>query len=75
MEPRDFAYWLQGFFEVSNAKTLNEEQVAMIRSHLETVFRKVTMKQGESLSDWAVKLEDALKDPGLICSSSTTRYC
>jgi hypothetical protein len=75
MEPRDFAYWLQGFFEVSNAKTLNEEQVAMIRSHLETVFKKVTLRQGESLAEWAKQVTDAIHTPGLICSGDSTRFC
>ena len=28
MTSRDFAYWLQGFFEMGNPKTLNEEQEA-----------------------------------------------
>lgn len=38
MNSRDFIYWLQGFFEISDAKTLTEDQVAMIRRHLNTVF-------------------------------------
>jgi hypothetical protein len=38
MTPRDFAYWLQGFFEVSNAKDLSQDQVATIKNHLNLVF-------------------------------------
>lgn len=35
-----FAYWLQGFFEISgkNARSLNEEQTKMIKNHLNLVF-------------------------------------
>lgn len=40
--PLFFAYWLQGFFELSNSTTLTEEQVAMIKAHLALVFEKVT---------------------------------
>ena len=40
MTSRDFAYWLQGFFEISgtSALTMNAEQVAMVRKHLDMVF-------------------------------------
>lgn len=40
MTSRDFAYWLQGFFEVSgtNALTMNAEQVAIVKQHLNMVF-------------------------------------
>lgn len=33
-----FAFWLQGFFELSNPKTLNEEQTEMVKKHLALVF-------------------------------------
>ena len=40
MTSRDFAYWLQGFFEISgtDALTLNAEQVSMVKKHLNLVF-------------------------------------
>lgn len=38
MTSRDFAYWLQGFFELSSTKTLNTEQTATIKRHLALVF-------------------------------------
>lgn len=38
MQSRDFCYWLQGFFEVSGAKSTSEEQTKMIRDHLNLVF-------------------------------------
>lgn len=48
MQSRDFAYWLQGFFEVASMSAtegnkpevagLNAAQVSMIRNHLNMVF-------------------------------------
>jgi len=38
MTSRDFAYWLQGFFEVSNAESITREQTEVIKKHLNLVF-------------------------------------
>lgn len=38
MTSRDFTYWLQGFFELSEVKTLTDEQVKIIKTHLNMVF-------------------------------------
>ncbi len=40
MTSRDFAYWLQGFFEISgdNLKTVDGQQLEMIKKHLNMVF-------------------------------------
>lgn len=42
MTPVQFAYWMQGFFEISEVQdkeiTLSPEQVKMIRAHLNLVF-------------------------------------
>jgi hypothetical protein len=38
MTSRDFAYWLQGFFEISNPETITAEQTQMIQKHLALVF-------------------------------------
>lgn len=35
-----FTYWLQGFFELTDAKELTPEQVKMIKIHLAYVFNK-----------------------------------
>jgi hypothetical protein len=46
MNSLEFAYWLEGFFELStddSLKTLNEQQVKIIREHLQLVFDKVTI--------------------------------
>ena len=39
MTSRDFAYWLQGYFEVSEPNTINEKETAMIKKHLALVFK------------------------------------
>ena len=47
MNSLEFAYWLAGFFELStddSLKTLNEQQVKIIKEHLELVFNKVTIE-------------------------------
>lgn len=42
MTPENFAYWLQGLFELTDTNELTEEQVAMIKRHLATVFENRT---------------------------------
>lgn len=42
MTERDFCYWLQGFIELSDAKSLSEDQIKMVKDHLALVFNKVT---------------------------------
>lgn len=48
MTPEQFAYWLQGFFELSGTDQLTAAQVKMVREHLATVFHKVTPPLGPS---------------------------
>jgi len=38
MTARDFAFWLQGFFELSGHTRLDADQVKMVRNHLNLVF-------------------------------------
>lgn len=38
MTSRDFAYWLQGLFELSDVTALNKKQTDLIRNHLALVF-------------------------------------
>lgn len=48
MTTEQFAYWLQGYFEIENPKSLNEEQTQVIKDHLDLVFTKVTPKREKS---------------------------
>lgn len=38
MYSQDFCFWLQGYFEISEATELNEKQVEIIKNHLNLVF-------------------------------------
>lgn len=42
MNERDFFYWLQGFFEISETKTLSKKQVQVIKDHMKLVAEKQT---------------------------------
>lgn len=42
MDATSFAYWLHGFFEISDSNSLTEKQVQIIKDHLDLVFNKVT---------------------------------
>jgi hypothetical protein len=39
MTSRDFAFWLQGVFEVGDVSTLSAKQVTIIKNHLNLVFK------------------------------------
>ena len=39
MTSRDFAFWLQGFFEVANPDTIGSKETDMIKKHLNLVFK------------------------------------
>ncbi|AXQ69722.1 hypothetical protein HOU03_gp545 [Caulobacter phage CcrSC] len=38
MKTHEFCYWLQGLFEIADPKTLDENQVRIIKAHLDMVF-------------------------------------
>lgn len=71
MTPEQFTYWLQGFFEMADPKSLTEEQTAMVREHLKTVFHKVTPEPKS-----AAKLEPMpLSASGMTWSTMSARIC
>lgn len=47
MTPEQFAYWPQGFVELTRGEAPDDAQWKSIREHLETVFKKVTPAIGE----------------------------
>ncbi len=53
MSEKNFCYWLQGFFEMTEADTLSKKQVLMIKEHLNLVFTKVTGDDKKQLRDLA----------------------
>jgi hypothetical protein len=42
MSSTNFCYWLQGFFEMTQAEELTPMQVEQIKDHLKLVFKKET---------------------------------
>lgn len=38
MKAHEFCYWLQGCFELGNISNLSEQQVQVIKNHLNMVF-------------------------------------
>ena len=40
--PELFCFWLKGFFELSNADTISDKQLQIIKDHLDLVFDKIT---------------------------------
>lgn len=40
MSERDFCYWLQGFVEMTDAESINDEQWRAIKDHLKLVMNK-----------------------------------
>lgn len=42
MNSESFCYWLQGFLEVSGAKSVDAQQLQVIKDHLNLVFQKKT---------------------------------
>ncbi len=47
MTPRDFVFWLQGFFEITDPTEINEKQTQMIKNHLNLVFYHEAEHMGE----------------------------
>ncbi len=41
MTPQDFTYWLQGFFEISGENELTEQNIQVIKDHLELVIKEL----------------------------------
>lgn len=44
MTPENFAYWLQGFFELTGTENITPIQVFQIKEHLKLVFDKKTVE-------------------------------
>ena len=59
MNERDFVYWLQGFFELTDSKKLTEAQVKMIKEHLALVLEKETPALDNSEEQHRQNLIDA----------------
>ena len=47
MTPQDFCYWLKGYVELAETTSLTDNQVLVIKDHLDLVFKKVTPDRTE----------------------------
>jgi len=65
-DPKAFVMWLQGFFELSGATTLDEQQVQIIKEHLALVLNKKTSTiiQGK---EWDFRSESIMYPKGPKC--------
>jgi hypothetical protein len=61
MTAEQFAYWMQGFAELTGDEVPTADQWKSIREHLQTVFVKVT----PPLQDWKPAVNDPSKVPPL----------
>ena len=65
MTPEQFAYWLNGFVEMTPNGQPSPQQWEMIKAHLQTVFHKVTPMPAVrpqtdlSISELMQKLQDS----------------
>jgi len=50
MQAIEFCYWLQGFMEIGDPKTLNEVQVQIIKDHIALVLNKVTPERNGKIT-------------------------
>lgn len=60
MTPEQFAYWLNGFFEMVRPKVMDSAQVTMVKKHLALVMTNVRDERASQF------LADDVK-PKLIC--------
>lgn len=52
MTPENFCYWLQGYFEIADPKSLSEKELEMIKNHLNLVFlHSIDPKASAHISD------------------------
>lgn len=63
MQSRDFVYWLQGFFEIANSDNVTPDQVKVIKSHLNLVFKhEIDPAMGDKAHQNAL---NAIHSPGV----------
>ncbi len=74
MTSRDFCYWLQGYFEVSEPKTISEKEVQMIKKHLNLVFKhEIDPSMGDGKHQ--AELNEIHGKPSSFSTSETLLIC
>lgn len=61
MTTEQFVYWINGYFEIANPKTLGEKEIQVIKDHLALVLKKETPNRNQD--DLAKTLGELLKTP------------
>ena len=78
MSPENFAYWLNGFFEISGSKALTEEQVQVLKDHLKLVLTKktpnITITQSPLIDVIPCTSPNIDLSKGPVCSTITTTF-
>jgi hypothetical protein len=65
MTSRDFCYWLQGVFELGDARSFDEVRTQMIRKHLQLVFKhEIDPSAGDA--EHQKKLDEIHNPPGRL---------
>lgn len=67
MTEKEFVIWLHGFLEISGVKTLDENQLQVIKDHLNVFFTKVTpdrekQRREDTLTDLKKLAEEKLDE-------------
>ena len=74
MSPENFTYWLKGFFEISDAKKIDEKQIDIIKDHLNLVFNKVTPVRDNAKKDNKTLDMSCVNSTSNIHQGSIDRY-
>lgn len=79
MTTEQFTYWLQGYFELSGATTLNEQQVKVIKEHIALVLKKETPNyltiQGPPATDNKIYIRTTPVNNYNVPNVVTDTYC
>lgn len=85
MNPINFVYWLQGFLEIGDPKSLNEVQIQEIRNHISLVLTKITpytsiqdgklCEAAETLSQANFSVNDTKKTISSLASNYPLNGC
>lgn len=61
MDALQFAFWLNGFFEINGPTALTEQQSKIIQDHLQLVLTKVTPDRQDKPRDQMEELKKSLE--------------
>lgn len=68
MTPRDFCYWLRGYFELESGGGLTPDQIKCIKDHLDLVIKKVVeIKNSDPLGEILKAPLPSRRPEDLIC--------